>query len=215
VTAIEDLTGFTADFDKIAASIAFTDGSTAAAATATATTTATTGKAPAETTSPTPPTPAAPEAGVFESAERGLRLRYPTGGGWVARKAPDASTLVFLVAPGTVRAQPRTLAVSIDKPEPGVLRRTLKQQGDTVLAGIQSSVPDAAVIDAEDLKVAGERARRLVIGGHHGTDKVELRAMVLLLALRGGETITLDVRGPAADEAALREAFDGVVGRSR
>lgn len=143
---------------------------------------------------------------LYESAEHGLRLAYPST--WTARKTPDPGTLLFLLPEGERKAQPRTILVTVEAVEADA-KPVLKDQVDAAVSALKAvALPDAKVIDAADVKVAGERGRRAVVGGHD-PDKGEVRAMFLLFQ-HANRTVTISGRAAAADFDSLKEAFDAI-----
>ena len=86
--------------------------------------------------------------------------------------------------------RPNTILLTTEAVPAANAHRILRTQGDIAVAGVKASLSDAKVIEAADVKVGTEKARRLVIDGHAAVGKAEMKSIYLLFQ-HGGDILTL------------------------
>ena len=145
---------------------------------------------------------------MFESKEFGFTLTYPPG--WNKAGAEQKGMALALGRKASAGKVPQIIMVMADNLEPGE-KVDLKETEQKLVESSKASVKEARVLEAAEIKLGGEPARRVVLGGMRLADEHEGRLMVVC-CIQGGHVIAVLAGAPVEDLSALKGDVDKVVG---
>jgi hypothetical protein len=144
----------------------------------------------------------------FEYKDLGLKLTYPAGWGVINIPAKDGLVL-SLGKPASAGKQVQSLTILAEALEPKE-NLTLKEMEAKLSEMTQAGLKNAKVVEATNVKMGGEPARRILFAGIRTADDHEIR-MLIAFTIHNRATYGLLAGGPIEDYDALKADFDATL----
>jgi hypothetical protein len=145
---------------------------------------------------------------AFEQKDLGLKLTYPAGWG-VANVPAKEGVVLSLGKHASAGKLVQILTVMAQALEPNETV-TLKEMETKLSEMAQAGLKNAKTVEATDVKVGGEPARRIVFAGVRPVDDHEIRTL-FAFALHNRATYGLLASGPVEDYDTLKADFDATL----
>jgi hypothetical protein len=153
---------------------------------------------------PAPGKTLTPTASTFAPADGAYQLTVPSG--WTRSKVASPGAEITLLKNSPDSAFPSLMAASHAAMRPGE-RGDLKGSVDYAKRAFASRLKDLSVESDEDIKLAGEPAKRLVLAGKRPEDGRPLM-MALVQAYHGADSFVFTALSPSDQFGAVSAEFD-------